>query len=157
MSLISLSPRRLSNVQCPFQSQSSSLVDMTPLSISVKYKSLEKTILGQVYGKVLSFFITPSLCLLLWWWWQKSAFCPVVRSLPSTPCFHFNTPRLTYPGTRKNFFKREALLPFSTLQNSTFSSYYALLDCWLGEEDLNKLQQISLLDPVNRLLAGSST
>ena len=129
---------------------------LTPLSISVKYKSLEKTILGQVYGKVLSFFITPSLCLLLWWWWQKSAFCPVVRSLPSTPCFHFNTPRLTYPGTRKNFFKREALLPFSTLQNSTFSSYYALLDCW-GEEDLNKLQQIPLRDPVNRLLAGSST
>ena len=140
MSLISLSPRRLSNVQCPFQSQSSSLVDITPLSISVKYKSLEKTILGQVYGKVLSFFITPSLCLLLWWWWQKSAFCPVVRSLPSTPCFHFNTPRLTYPGTRKNFFKREALLPFSTLQNSTFSSYYALLDCWLGG---GRLEQIA--------------
>ena len=153
MSLISLSPRRLSNVQCPFQSQSSSLVDMTPLSISVKYKSLEKTILGQVYGKVLSFFITPSLCLLLFWvlvgktqrlvqWFalsQLTSFSPQFFQA-------LNTPRLTYPGTRKNFFKREALLPFSTLQNSTFSSYYALLDCWLGG---GRLEQIAA-DPTSR-------
>ena len=41
-------------------------------SFTVKYKSLEKTILGQVYGKMLSFFITPSMCLLLCWWlWSK--------------------------------------------------------------------------------------
>ena len=55
MSLISLSPRRLSNVH----SNHNPHHWLTPLSISVKYKSLEKTILGQVYGKVLSVLCNP--------------------------------------------------------------------------------------------------
>ena len=93
MSLISLSPRRLSNVQCPFQSQSSSLVDITPLSISVKYKSLEKTILGQVYGKMLSFFITAHHCVYSsfgFWWAKLSALSNgslCLSSLPFHPSF----------------------------------------------------------------------
>ena len=128
MSLISLSPRRLSNVQCPFQSQSSSLVDMTPLSISVKYKSLEKTILGQVYGKMLSFFITAHHCVYSsfgFWWAKLSALSNgslCLSSLPVfTPVFSGSQHSEAYlPHSQKLFQQKGEGLPFSTLQNFTF-------------------------------------
>ena len=126
-----LSPRAGTRYSCsPFQSCSSASNWLIALSsFTIKYKSLEKTILGQVYGKMLSFFITAHHCV-----YSSGGRKTQWLALSPSPSQHSEA---YLPHFQKLFQQKGEGLPFSTLQNFTFRGLQLqkvvlpnMLVCW---------------------------